>query len=103
MKGRIMNHPVKEVPVTPSDLIVAEMYLDHIAAKAEPVTRAKARFILATIAMLDATRPEWRKDLLKVLTDCKMHPKPMEMFPLPEMDTEILLQDFMTSILHRKV
>lgn len=87
---------------TLEDLNFAEMYLEHVAKQRNPETRARARILLATIAMLDAKHPTWRVELLAEMAARGIERNVEDIFPLPKIDDETMFKDFMTNVLSER-
>lgn len=87
---------------TLEDLNFAEMYLEHVAKQRNPETRARARILLATIAMLDAKHPTWRVELLAEMATRGIEHDVEDIFPLPKIDDETMFKDFMTNVLSER-
>lgn len=87
---------------TLEDLNFAEMYLEHVAKQQNPETRARAKILLATIAMLDAKHPTWRVELLTEMAARGIERSVEDIFPLPKVDDETMFTDFMTNVLSER-
>jgi hypothetical protein len=85
---------------TLEDLRFAEGYVDFVSRRAmDPVTRARAKMLQAAIAMLDRHHPTWRKDLLSELDKLNCTREIKDIFPLPDVDQQVLFDGFMKLVL----
>jgi hypothetical protein len=81
---------------TLEDLQFAEGYVDFVGRRAmDPMTRARARMLKAAITILDRHHPSWRKDLLTELDRLNCTREIKDIFPLPEIDENVLFDGFM--------
>lgn len=91
---------------TPNDLAdvhFAELYIDYVARRhSNDVTRAKAKVLMATMAMLDTVHPTWRIDLVAELNRLGMRKEVDKIFTLPSVDPDSLFSKFLLSVTESK-
>lgn len=80
---------------TLNDIRFAEDYLKFVGNRGRSREgRARARVLLATIAMLDAKHPTWREELLVEFDRQDISREIDQLFSLPEIDIDSLFADF---------
>lgn len=84
---------------TMEDLLFAEHFLEYTSIRSmNPKVRARARFVVALVKMLDQRNPGWRDDYLKHLDEQSLTKDIKEMFDFPNEPAERLFDSFLTKL-----
>lgn len=85
---------------TEEDIIFAQQWLSFLARRhRDAEVRARAKIILATIEMLDVRHPTWRDELLAELSRRGLTVEIDKMFPLADVDDNMMFKQFMRTII----
>lgn len=85
---------------TLDDLSFAEHFLEYTSRRSmSPQSRARARFIVALVRMLDLRNPGWREEYLKHLEATSVTKELKDIFELPTDSSEQLFDSFLASLI----
>lgn len=88
---------------TIEDIRFAEQYVEYLSRHGKTaMVRARAKVLLATIAILRASNVTWREDLLAELDRQNVSREVEDLFPLPDTDTDSLFGAFIENVTNPK-